>query len=198
MANRPEQTYPLKAGTKLRYPLYGESGVMLLAAGAEITPQLRALLDRRGIRIEMQASLRVVKGVPLDLEIPVKDGLEIGRNAECQVRPDCRFVSTRHCRLHLKPFGLFIEDLHSTNGTFVNGYRIPVEQELSDGDTVQIGTMAFLTHVYAAVAADSAEDKEALDAWILAEPSRDGKVNEPDLGRTQRIYEDPDPGVPPA
>ena len=44
----------LKQGMRLRYPLYESNGMLLLAAGAEVTPQLRTLLDRRGVHLEFQ------------------------------------------------------------------------------------------------------------------------------------------------
>jgi hypothetical protein len=54
-------------------------------------------------------------------------------------------VSRFHARLHRRPNGFYLEDLLSTNGTYINGRRIPpyAPQELRDGDKVELGRLAF-------------------------------------------------------
>lgn len=182
-----EQARCLRPGTKLRYPLYESNGMLLLAAGSEITPRLRSLLDRRGVRLELQASVRVARGTPHGLEIPVRsDRLTIGRRAECEVRPDSDIVSGLHCRIIKRSYGVFVIDLKSTNGTFLNEERVVGETELSDGDELRVGNMIFRVNIFAAVAADNEDDQEALDAWILAEPFANA-ASEPSGGPTRLI-----------
>lgn len=145
--------------------------MLLLAAGSEITPRLRGLLDRRGIRLELQASLKVIEGTPAGLEIPIRsDRLTIGRGPDCEVRPNSDIVSSLHCRIIKRSYGVFVLDLKSTNGTFLNNERVVSETELSDGDKIRVGTMVFQVHIFAAMAADNENDQQALDEWILAEP----------------------------
>jgi len=52
-------------------------------------------------------------------------------------------VSRRHARVHLDPGGgsATIEDLNSTNGTFVNDARVESPHTLADGDVVQIASV---------------------------------------------------------
>ena len=48
----------------------------------------------------------------------------IGRDHDCTVRLDGdEFASARHARIDPRPDGVWVEDLGSTNGTFVNGAR---------------------------------------------------------------------------
>ena len=54
-------------------------------------------------------------------------------------------VSRRHAKLSIAPGGLLLEDLGSTNGTFVNGERI-ASQRLQDGDRVTVGRVSFTVH----------------------------------------------------
>jgi predicted component of type VI protein secretion system len=67
----------------------------------------------------------------------------IGRDAACQLRPQSSQVSARHCSLVVRDEQLFIRDLNSTNGTFVDGKRLHHEQRLKGGERVQVGTLVF-------------------------------------------------------
>jgi pSer/pThr/pTyr-binding forkhead associated (FHA) protein len=68
----------------------------------------------------------------------------IGRNPECGIWVDAAGVSRRHARLRLdaESGDAAIEDLGSTNGTFVNEARVESPVTLRDGDTVHLGSVA--------------------------------------------------------
>ena len=63
----------------------------------------------------------------------------IGRGADCQLILDDDYVSTRHARVVSSPNGIYIEDLGSTNGSYVNGQRITAPTTITLADTVRIG-----------------------------------------------------------
>jgi pSer/pThr/pTyr-binding forkhead associated (FHA) protein len=66
--------------------------------------------------------------------------LTIGRAGDNTVvlgRDD--FASARHARVEAQRDGLWVIDLDSTNGTFVNGHRVDGRRRLRDGDVVKVG-----------------------------------------------------------
>lgn len=63
----------------------------------------------------------------------------IGRGADCQLILDDDYVSTRHARIVHGENGVYVEDLGSTNGTYVNGQRITAPTSLTLADSVRIG-----------------------------------------------------------
>ncbi len=66
-------------------------------------------------------------------------GCVVGRNAECEITIKDETVSAFHAEIKIKNGRYFITDLDSTNGTFVNGYRIN-ESELKSHDLIKVGT----------------------------------------------------------
>ena len=53
--------------------------------------------------------------------------------------PADEYASTRHARFEPRRDGVWVEDIGSTNGTFVNGIRLTRERKLTPGDVVRIG-----------------------------------------------------------
>ena len=66
-------------------------------------------------------------------------GVTIGRAADADVRIEDRFASGIHCRVHSRGNSYFVEDLDSTNGTYLNGADLNGEAPLNDMDTIRIG-----------------------------------------------------------
>ena len=70
-------------------------------------------------------------------------GLSIGRSTNADVRIDDRFASGIHSRIYSRGASYYVEDLGSTNGTFLNGGQLEGEAELHDLDEVKIGDTEF-------------------------------------------------------
>ncbi len=66
-------------------------------------------------------------------------GVTIGRAEEADVRIEDRFASGIHCRVHSRGNAYFVEDMNSTNGTYLNGEDLHGESPLSDFDEIRIG-----------------------------------------------------------
>ncbi len=66
-----------------------------------------------------------------------------GRSKECDVQVSDANVSRRHAELRQEGSVWWVVDLDSTNGTEVNGKRVP-RAKLADGDTITIGETALV------------------------------------------------------
>ncbi|HEX6117448.1 MAG TPA: FHA domain-containing protein [Solirubrobacterales bacterium] len=91
------------------------------------------------------AWLVVLRGGGLDAgdRLDLFGGLTIGRSAEADVRIEDRFASQIHCRVYSKRNAYRLEDLGSTNGTFLNGEQVNGEVGLRDLDQIRIGDTEF-------------------------------------------------------
>lgn len=90
----------------------------------------------------MKAKL-IVRGGKLDgREIPVRTPqFLIGRDETCNLRPASNMVSKLHCALVAADEALWLRDLKSTNGTFLNGAKIAERAALKNGDQIRIGPL---------------------------------------------------------
>ena len=104
------------------------------AAAAGLVPQPVA---RELGRLVVLASPALDEGEMVALD---SHPLTVGRGANNDVPlPEDEYASTRHARFEPRRDGVYIEDIGSTNGTFVNGIRLTRERRLAPGDVVRIG-----------------------------------------------------------
>ena len=86
--------------------------------------------------------LIVVSGMMLGLQIELRDEpITIGRASECALSLQHPSVSRHHCEISREGNHYFLEDLGSTNRTYLNGKPIRRE-ELHDGDQISVGNNA--------------------------------------------------------
>jgi pSer/pThr/pTyr-binding forkhead associated (FHA) protein len=70
--------------------------------------------------------------------------VEVGRALENEIQlEEDEFASARHARLTPQRDGVWLEDIGSTNGTFVNGVRVKRSRRLEPGDVIRIGESDF-------------------------------------------------------
>jgi hypothetical protein len=81
-----------------------------------------------------------VKGVEIKHVYLTKDRTTLGRKAGNDIVLDTLVVSGQHCAFDLVGVAdVFLEDLGSTNGTYVNDHMVKQRTKLSDGDVIAIG-----------------------------------------------------------
>ena len=84
-------------------------------------------------------SLNILTGLKSGTEVALGSGTSVlGREAGCEVFLPDKTVSRRHAQIIFRQNGYFLEDLHSRNGTYVNGRKIEEPLRLSDQDQIQL------------------------------------------------------------
>lgn len=77
----------------------------------------------------------------------VRDMTVIGRREDCDLRIPLGEVSRKHCRVVRDGDTLRLEDLGSSNGTYLNGMRVEREAVLNPGDSIQVGPVVFVLQI---------------------------------------------------
>ncbi len=76
--------------------------------------------------------------------VSLKDnGILLGRNPECTLVLDDDFASGRHARIFRRDGSWLVEDLGSTNGTFLGANRLSKPMPVEVGSTLRIGKTVF-------------------------------------------------------
>jgi hypothetical protein len=94
---------------------------------------------------DLEPRLRVEQamGMRSGDEYDLRDGAVLGRGDAAEIRLEDPFASSRHCRISRQGDVLVIEDLDSTNGTYLNGAPLEGPQPLHPGDRIRIGDNEF-------------------------------------------------------
>jgi hypothetical protein len=126
---------------------------VLRAVWAEVTPRpaLAGTTDapakgRRGGRSGGRRSARANRLVVVEPKVHKGDAwdlageLTIGRAAGCQITLDDSYVSQLHARVFVRDGLLYVEDLGSTNGTYLNTRKVSAAVPMQRGDKLKIGS----------------------------------------------------------
>lgn len=123
---------------------------VLRAVWAEVNPpkaveapagrSRRERIARRAGRGKGAPVLRLV--APAELKgrtFPLGEEVTVGRAAGCQVTVDDNYASQLHARVFLRDGKVYVEDLGSTNGTYLNRRKVTGPMVVQRGDKLQIG-----------------------------------------------------------
>jgi hypothetical protein len=122
-----------------------EGSVMIDATegGAAVAPGAvpRRQQQRRDLRTGVSPRLEVVAAMGLDpgTSFDLGDGATMGRADGAEIPIDDPFASSVHARIFVREQFMYIEDMGSTNGTYLNGRRLRGAERLKTGDMVRIG-----------------------------------------------------------
>jgi pSer/pThr/pTyr-binding forkhead associated (FHA) protein len=122
----------------------------MFGARIDSTPRAERKADRQARKQDRGKPPRRPRGAPT--QVVVVDGanagetisldaapIVIGRGADAAIRLDDDYVSTRHARIASSGDQWFVEDLGSTNGTYMGSHRLTQPTTLQLGSRVRIG-----------------------------------------------------------
>jgi FHA domain len=95
-------------------------------------PDLRAGVHPR---LEVVAAMGHEPGTSFD----VGSGATLGRSNGADINVDDPFASSAHARIFQRGDYMYVEDMGSTNGTYLNGRQIRTAERLKVADTIRIG-----------------------------------------------------------
>lgn len=67
----------------------------------------------------------------------------IGRDPRCHLRPASPVIDERHCAIICREDTVFLRDLDSASGTFLNGQRLKGQVRLEDDNHIKVGPIEF-------------------------------------------------------
>jgi Domain of unknown function (DUF1707)/Inner membrane component of T3SS, cytoplasmic domain len=93
-----------------------------------------------------RSAKRWQRGFPLVLRLPAgsQRRFTIGRELACDMTVTDETVSRWHASLHQDGGGWLLDDLGSTNGTWLNGWRVSTASRVTAGDLVSFGAVTFV------------------------------------------------------
>ena len=123
------------AGREQQAP--SQDSMILTPAAAAAAGLRRGTPARRSVRLVVQRSPSLEEGQ----EFPLNSApVTVGRGGQNDLVLDGdEFASARHARIELRGDGAWVQDLDSTNGTYVNGSRVAGAQRLGAGDVLRVG-----------------------------------------------------------
>lgn len=109
----------------------------------EVNPDELVKADTKKIWLTITDRLGAIR----DVEWDVEGSLFVGRSNICNIYFDDDRLSKQHFVIEVTKMGCYLEDLQSTNGTFVNGVKITNRRMLLDGDIITAGRESIVFHV---------------------------------------------------
>jgi FHA domain len=114
-----------------------DSMILTPAAAAAAGLRRGAGPTRRSVRLVVQRSPSFEEGDEFQLN---SAPLTVGRGGQNDlVLSGDEFASAKHARIEVRGDGVWVQDLDSTNGTYVNGARVMGAQRLDAGDVLRVG-----------------------------------------------------------
>jgi len=113
-------------------------------------------------------------------EIPLKQDMVLGRQAECDLQLTEGHASRKHAKFSFAEDAVWLEDLNSANGTFVNGAKITGKVKLASGDRLRFDVEEFDFRVpSAAPAVDDGKTQYREPASAVVDAASSGMYKRP-------------------
>jgi two-component system, cell cycle response regulator len=121
-----------------------ENSESTMIVDTNMLKQARAQYQQRD-----QAYLIVISGPHVGKMYKIdRQEVTIGRSSQADMHVNDLGISRAHARVQIHGNDVFIEDLQSANGTYLNGDRVLRMQKLADGDKITLGSTTILKFTY--------------------------------------------------
>lgn len=137
----------------------GTTSLHITALDSDLAVREAEPPDRAGVRVLRQAcategplfpAVVVCSNPPFIVSFTPEQPLYIGRSKQCGLRLDSAEISARHARLGYESGRFWLEDLGSTNGTFVDGQQVSGRADVEPGVPIMLGREIVILGVNAA------------------------------------------------
>lgn len=126
----------------------------------------------------MKLLLNVIDGPEKGKSFELKSGTYILGRSQGEIRLADKKISSRHCEIHVSKTECWIEDLNSTNGTFVGGSQLHEKRQLNNLDVLTVGLSRISINVFEDI--DESKNEIDLEAETKPEAAEEEKVETSD------------------
>lgn len=109
----------------------------------------------------------------------------IGRDEGCHLRPASPAISKKHCAVFIKNDQVFVRDMGSTNGTFVNDELVQGDVLVKSGDRLRAGPLDFVINLLPGPKSDSTPLPDALKAVTPPTKPASSTTSKPVMPKTK-------------
>jgi len=132
--------FVLSAVSVIRSDIFGTKAPSTPRPAKQKTPSTKTKAKPRKTPRGTPTKLQVVDGPNAGQSVPLGEGpILLGRGTDAAIRLDDDYVSTRHARFATNGEQWFVEDLGSTNGTYLGSQRITTPIPIGLGIQVRLG-----------------------------------------------------------
>ncbi|MGH2331337.1 FHA domain-containing protein [Thermoanaerobacter mathranii] len=96
-------------------------------------------MDMKGARYERQITAAKLSFLNGERTFNLFEVTTIGRSEKCDIVIESPYVSARHAIIRKRGRRFYIQDLNSTNGTFINGKRVKGIAKIKNNDVITLG-----------------------------------------------------------
>ena len=119
----------------------------------------------------------------------------IGRADDCHLKPRSDLISRYHCAIISEDGYVAIRDLGSKNGVYLNGERVPLENELKNGDKLSVGPLEFTVNLSIGAKAPKKPKVESIEAAVVRTVEINEEQAKNEIDEVKQVVEQPAPVV---
>ena len=144
----------------------------------------------------MEVQLVVASGSKAGQAIPIQGPkFLIGRADDCHLKPRSDLISRYHCAIVSEDGYVAIRDLGSKNGVYLNGERVPLENELKNGDKLIVGPLEFTVSLSIGTKVPKKPKVDSIEAAVVRTVEINEEKAKKEIQEIQQVAEQPAPVV---